>query len=263
MKGRVGRLVLGVERELPGRHLEESDAEAVEVRSLRARPQAVELLGAHVGTAARGEARELRHAPVGERGEAEVEELGRPVAHDEDVVRLEVAVQDPPRVRVERVERPRDPLRDREHLVERQRPAAHLLDQGLALEELHGHVERGAALERRLVHVETADDVGMLDRPERRRLAQEELAELALALLVRGREDHLERDPAPVDGVERAVDAAHAARAQDLVHLVEADARRGRRALGGGVLARRQRLALGDHLSSTLGRGASRATRGA
>lgn len=165
-------------------------------------------------------------------------------------MRLHVAVEDPLLVRVQRFQRAREALRDRDRLRRLERPARDPPDERLAVEELHGHVEDGLPLERRLVHLVAADDVRVLDGLQHRGLAQEDAAQLARALVVDALEHDLQGDEAPVGGVPGAVDLAHAAFAEDAVDLVEPDPRprrigrwgRGRRRRG--LLRRRRRHAL-------------------
>ena len=102
---RHGDLVLAVERHVAGEHLEEHDAQRVEV-GLRPDRVAERLLGRDV-------VRRAEHPAVGRQpllveraGDPEVGDLGRALHVDEDVLRLDVAVHDVARVRC--AERPRD-----------------------------------------------------------------------------------------------------------------------------------------------------------
>src|SRR5215471_18396986 len=70
-----------------------------------------------------------------ELGEAEIEELRFPAAGHEDVPGLDVAVDDPPRVRS--LESVGDLDGELERLVERQSPCVQSVLQGLAVKELH------------------------------------------------------------------------------------------------------------------------------
>jgi hypothetical protein len=120
---RHGDLVLAVEGNVAGEHLEEDDAERVDVR-LPVDVVAQRLLGRHVVRRAE-HAAVRREAVVVERaGDAEVGDLGRALLVDQDVLRLDVAVDDAARVRG--AERAGDLDRVGDRLVDRQ--PAHAAD---------------------------------------------------------------------------------------------------------------------------------------
>ena len=105
---------LAGERRLAGEQLVEHRAERVEVRA-RVGAAAERLLGRQVGDRADEHPLDRRaRAAIG--GEAEVAEPRRAVVAEPDVGGLEVAVDDPARVRV--LERPADVDRDRDRALD-------------------------------------------------------------------------------------------------------------------------------------------------
>jgi hypothetical protein len=96
--------------------------------------------------------------PSGQLGDPEVENLGRAVPFDDDVFRLEVAMDDPGGMRR------RSPLgdlgRDLERSPERQRSAVEELAQRAPLNQLH-HQVRGRLV---AAGVEHRHEVGMIER---------------------------------------------------------------------------------------------------
>jgi hypothetical protein len=196
-------LVLAVEGDVAGEHLEEHDAQRVEV-ALRIDVLAQRLLGRDVVGRA-------EHAPVG--GEAllgqrardpEVGDLGRALLVDEDVLGLDVAVDDA--VVVGGAQGAGDLDRVGHRLADRQAPVApDAVLERLALHVLEDDVRRSIVLAR----VDDADDVGVVELRDRARLAPEALE------LVGVRRDlavhELDRDLALEHRVERAVDRRHPA----------------------------------------------------
>ena len=138
--------------------------------------------------------------------EAEVEDLEATFVRDEEVVRLDVAMNDPLVVRGrEHVE---ELLTDLEHVGQRKRaalPDAPRLEE-LALEQLHHEI--GVALVRRVV-VEDADDTRMIDLVRRVAFLQEATARVGVARELRV--EDLDRGAASVVLVRRGVDRADAA----------------------------------------------------
>ena len=118
--------------------------------------------------------------------EAEVEHLHRAAAGQEDVRRLDVAMQDAFGVRG--VERVGDLRRDVEHLPQIERPPRQLAIERLAVEQLHREIQLA------LVLVEAVDraDVRMIERRRGARLAAEAFDRF-FAGGVAGRQ-HLQRD---------------------------------------------------------------------
>jgi hypothetical protein len=212
-------LVLAVEGDVAGEHLEQHDAEGVDV-GLAVDVVAQRLLGRHV-------VRGAEHAPVGgqpllvERaGDAEVGDLGRALLVDQDVLRLDVAVDDVARVR--EAERSRDLDRVGDRLPDRQfAEAADAVLERLALDVLEDD-ERAPVL---LAGVDHAHDVGVRELGHRARLAAEalELVGVGGDLAVH----ELDRHAPLEDAVERPIDGRHPAGAYlgvEPVPAVELDA---------------------------------------
>jgi hypothetical protein len=179
----------------------------------------------------RADGRETPAVAVGfeELGDAEIEELHGALAvveREGDVARLDVAVNDPRLVR--RLQGEADRLKDVEHLVGREPPAApEDRVEGRSCEELHD--EEGPAV----VEGAAIVDVGqgrVADDPH-----QGDLAEEAGHHLGRGDEEavqHLDRDLPPERGVGGQVDGAAAAIADEALDFVAA-CHRPRRELAG------------------------------
>ena len=132
---------------------------------------------------------------------------------DHDVLGLEVAVDDALLVRGG--EALRDLLRDLDRARERQRAGrAQHLRQRLALDERHRQVLDAVDL----AEVVNADDVLVGDLAREHELALEALLELLRGgrIRLRGRADHLDRDRDAELVIERLVDGAHAAGAEQL-----------------------------------------------
>ena len=106
-------------------------------------------------------------AAVHRLGQPEVEHLHRAVRSHLDVCGFEIAMDDPLLMR--RFERLCDLLRDRQRLVDRDRPARNALRQVLALDELHHQRTDTVGF------FETVDvrDIGMIQRREGLRFARE------------------------------------------------------------------------------------------
>ena len=157
------------------------------------------------------------HLPLAHLGEAEVEHL-RVIPlhrrlHEEDVLGLEVAVDDPRLVRL--VERAAHRDEDGKRPLHRERPlGAHRLVQVLPLEELHDDVERPVV---ELAEHEHLHGVRVRELAHRPRLAPEAGHEV-LPVRELGMEDLHAHHPVHL-GLERLVDRAHAARADLLQDL--------------------------------------------
>ena len=135
--------------------------------------------------------------------QAEVEDLHLPVAGEEEVVGLEVAMHDAAGVRGG--ESRRHLRGDLEGLARRQRPGDQALAQGLALEELH----RGEGDFAVLAEIEDRQDVRMRQRRDCLGLALETGQRVGVGGEMR-RQD-LDRHLAVELGVGGAKDLAHAA----------------------------------------------------
>src|SRR5262249_41849369 len=119
-------------------------------------------------------------------GEAEVEDLHASLRVDDQVAGLQVAMDDPLRVR--RLERIGDLDADVEQLVELEAALLGVLRERLALEELHDDVRTALVL---LDRVDRAD-AGMVQRRRRARLALEAVERRGIGEALLGEE--LERD---------------------------------------------------------------------
>ncbi len=196
-------LVLPVEGDVAGEHLVEDDAERVDVR-LAVDGVAEGLLRGDVVRRAEDAAVSGEALLVQRARDAEVGDLGHALLVDEDVLRLDVAVDDAAAVRG--AERAGDLDRVGERLVDgqRARPADAVLER-LPLDVLEDDV--GALVV--LARVDHADDVRVAELGDGARLAPE-----ALELVRIGRDlavHHLDGDRAFERRVERAVDRRHAA----------------------------------------------------
>ena len=173
----LDRAVAG-ERHLAGEQLEEDDARRVEVGGLVDR-RAARLLGGEVLRGADDRAL-LRHLARAGAGDAEVRDLDDALGVDDDVVRLDVAVDDAVAVRV--AERGEDLARVRDRDRDRAEPArADQLLERPPLDVLHDD-EVGAV---GLAPVEDRDDVRVREPCGVRRLAAEALDELLVVRVAR------------------------------------------------------------------------------
>ena len=195
---------VALERAAAGQQLEGDDAERVEI-ARRRRPLALRLLGREIRRGAEHRARLRERAePRGAR-DAEVGDVHLPVAVEQEVRRLHVAVDDALAVsRVESVRRLLEPL---ERLARRLRAfRADLLLERAAREVLHDD-ERALAV---LADVVDRDDVRIAREPGHgERLAREALAHrrvLGVAL-----RENLHGHGAAERRVRRPEDLAHAA----------------------------------------------------
>jgi hypothetical protein len=202
----------GAERPPPGRHFIEHDAQRKHVRS-RIDLFAAQLFGRHVADRADGDTgiRQLVacraclivHA-VHRAREPEVENLHLPTLRQEDVGRLEVAMEQT--LRVGSVQR----VRERDGFVQDgidvERAAPKTLLERLALEQLHDEV-RPAVL---LADVIQGADIRVVQRRNGARFPLEPRDAVPIALR-RGRQ-HLDGDAAAETSVRGAINLAHAAR---------------------------------------------------
>ncbi len=213
MPHRDGDEVLTGERDLSGQHLVEHDAERVDV-GLLVDVHALRLLGRDVVGRAEHRAG-LGHPAldVERAGDAEVGDLRLAVAVQQDVLRLDVAMDETVAVRE------REPARDLDRQLERRRDRqwVRLLDQPLevvAADEL----EHDELLPTVLAPVDDRDDVRVREDGRRASLAPEPFD--VLRLLQMALVEDLERDRTVEQPVVRPVDARHAAGADELLELV-------------------------------------------
>ena len=221
----VERLDAGLTAEgrFPRQHLVEQRAEGEEVAA-RVHVAPPHLLGRHVGGGAK-DAPGVRVAPrrrVGsalegrsrtqQLGEAEVDDLGVSRLGEHHVLRLQVAVNDAARVRLDQALGHLDREVERAGGLDRgardrggERPAAH---------QLHGDEGRSLGL----VDLVDHRDGGVRERGSRARFLLE--PSLLLGLAHGGGAEHLERDLPAQRRVEGAVDDADPAPADLLEHLV-------------------------------------------
>ena len=202
------RGAVALEGSTAGEHLEEHDAEGVDVRR-RGGLLAARLFGAEVVD--RAERRPgQRHLGLGDGpGDPEVGDLHAAVAREHDVAGLHVAVDDPPGVGGR--QGAGDLRGDPGGLARRERPVpAHDRGQVLPVDELHDD-ERAVLV---LAEVVDGHDVGMVERGGGERLLAEARAEVRIATVL-GAED-LDRDVAIELGVVGAVDAGHAPLPEEL-----------------------------------------------
>ena len=196
---------LARERHVSGEELVEDDPGGVEIRGLVDR-RAARLLGREVLRGADDRAL-LRHLARAGARDAEVRDLDHALRVDDDVVRLDVAVDDPVAVRV--AERSEDLARVRDG--DRHRARATLADQLLErapLDVLHDDEVRAV----RLPAVVDRDDVRMGEPGGVRRLAAEALDELVVVRVALVQDLH--RDPPAELLVLREVDVGHPSAAE-------------------------------------------------
>ncbi len=204
--------------ELPHQHLVEDEPERVEVAARVERHLLSELLGRHVTRCAHDRAR------VGERrlavllpeglGHPEVEHLrvvGRPVdvAEDEEVLRLEVAMEDPRLVRGRHAGQRRH--QELHRLGRLERSFVEHLPEALALEVVHHEEDRAVVI----ADVEHAHHVRMREPSHRPRFAEKTLAALRVVF-----EEPLHGHRAARDAMTGAIDNTHPAAAERLLDLV-------------------------------------------
>ena len=139
-------------------------------------------------------------------GQPEIENLRVAAAGDEQIRRLDVAVDDPGSVR--RLERVGDLDRERQQLIDLERAPADPMLQRRPVEELHDE-ERAAVL---LADIVNGADVGVIQRRRGACLAAESRQGLGIVGEVWRQE--LQRDEALQPGILGFVDDAHSAAAQ-------------------------------------------------
>ena len=163
-------------------------------------------------------------------GDAEVRDLHPALLVEQDVLRLDVAVDDALLVRV--LERLADGRHDHQRLLRRQLPRLQQLPQAHAVHKLHQQVIEAVGL----AEVIDGDDVGMVEPGQGLRLAREPLGKARVFLLLAGQD--LERHKAVEPRLARLIDHAHAAAAQAFENFQL-------RELAGDLLQRRRGFRLG------------------
>ena len=148
--------------------------------------------------------------------QAEVGDLGRTVAGQEDVRRLDVAVDDPPAMG--HVHGPGQRLDDPRRVLDGLRFAGDPLGQAASLEELQREIRQAVVL----ADLEDLDDVGVVDGSDGAGLGLE--AGQVVWLCTGAGLDHLQRDQALEPEMPRLVHDPHAAGAQHAQDLVARDA---------------------------------------
>jgi hypothetical protein len=141
-----------------------------------------------------------------ELGEAEVEDFDPSIAREHHVSRFQVAVDDAPFVR--RRQRVGERHGDFEEPAGRKAARRNDQIQGLSLDELHREQPHSA----HFLDRENCDDIGMIDRRERLRLAFE--SRQAFGIRRHGIRQDLDRDLAAELYVARLVHLSHPARAE-------------------------------------------------
>jgi hypothetical protein len=205
-----------LERAASGKKLAEHAAHAEEIAP------AVELaseylLGRHVVDGAEHYARG-GHRVRREVGHAEVRDLRDALIRDEQVGRLDVAVDDPDAVSVTQALEPLKNGRDLGFEGER-RTVAHRLEKVAAPEHLHHNVRRAVGV---VAKVEDRHDIGVHHAGDGPGLALEAL--LLLGVIGDLREHDLERHVAVEHGVVGTIHSTHGSLAEELEELVLPDA---------------------------------------
>jgi hypothetical protein len=212
------RHVVSGEGLLAAEHLERTDAKGEDVAApVELVPH--RLLGRHVRRRPQQRAG-LSHLGVDQLGDPEVRDLHAVGVVEDQVGRLDVAVDDALGMGV--IDCGRD-LADQPDDLLRLEAQPTLDDRGdrLALDELHGQVGQAALF----ADVEQRHDVGVRQGPRDPRLVVEPLDEGLVLRALPGnvQADGLDRERALDEGVERLVDRTHRAVPDALLHLIPPD----------------------------------------
>jgi hypothetical protein len=198
---------------------EEHAAERVDVDGRPQRSFSTDLLGGHEPRGADGRARARQRSGVegASARDPEVDELRSPrvTRLEQHVAGLEIAVHHAPLVRG--AERAREPLTEREGVVERERSLREASRQIDALEPLHHQVarlERAVLVRRQRAVRYVAHDGLVLEPRQHQRLALEALDQRLRTLV-----QHLDGDRSARAPVAGAVHRPHAATAHEPLHL--------------------------------------------
>ena len=228
-RGHDRELPLAAERPLPGRHLVEDDSEREEVAPV-IHPALLDLLRRHVGRGpddapGPGQTGVLRPLPErsllversllarSQLGDPEIEDFDAPVAGHHDVARLQIAVDDAPRMR--RLQRLGQGERQGKQAIEGDRTAGgEQVGHRLPLDHLQDEEMQALGF----LHRVDGDDVRMVERGDRPGLALEALQVARIQGPVR-RED-LESHPALETLVLGEEDLAHSSASKPPDHPV-------------------------------------------
>ena len=179
MPGLLRRQREAAQRQLPGQHLVEDDAQRVDVGPVIDLQRPLHLLRGHVVQRAhhlpRPGQREVAGVAAQQLGQAEVGDLHAALAVQQDVLRLDVAVDDALLVGV--LQGVADLRHDPQRLLRLQVAVAQQLPQVDAVHVLHDEVVEAAGL----AEIVDGDDVGMAEPGQGAGLAVEALGEGGVA----------------------------------------------------------------------------------
>ncbi len=202
---------LSRERRRAGKHLVDHHADRVDVAG-RSRGAPARVLGRHVARRSERRRRRAVRAALGKPRDSEVADPDAPVAGEQDVRRLDVAVHDALLVRAS--ERPAEQLCDPRSLGRCQWPAPQALGEAVPVDQLSDVVEAVA----RVTDIEDLDDARIAHAREHLRLPLEALD--PDGVIRPPRLDDLHRDRPLEPPVTAAIDTAERPLADQLVDLV-------------------------------------------
>ena len=211
--------VLAHEGPLSRHQLEENRAEREQIRP-RIDRITLDLLGCQITGGAKDDPGERRETAwqcgiLRELRDAEVQDLRGAGLGQEDVLGLEIAMDQPARVRGHQAARQGGG--DAAGVGRGDRPSADRRSQGLAVEQFRDQVRATV----RHPHVEHLDDVGVVERCGDPRFLQEPLDRVPIAAFRAGQ--RLERDVSTEPRIGRPVDVSHSATSQQRHDPVRSD----------------------------------------